>query len=121
MLALSTWAMVSRPASLSDFSSTVTLCPRSAATRAASRPPGPAPTTAMCCFSVAGLSWGRPTSTPSHTFAFTEHWQGLPMKMLSRQREHTMQGRTCSGRPSSTLRAVSGSAMNWRAMPTASP
>ena len=120
ILSFSTCAMFSRPPTRSDLSSTVTLCPRTAATRAVSRPPGPAPTTTMCFFSSAGWSSGCPMAMLS-MLPLTEHQMGWPRNVWSRQRLHTMQGRTCSGWPAATLPAVSGSAMNWRAMPTASP
>ena len=96
IFSLSTCAMLSSPPTRSDLSSTVTLCPRTAATRAASSPPGPAPTTTTCFFSSAGLSSGCPSAMLS-ILPLTEHQTGWPRNVWSRQRLHTMQGRTCSG------------------------
>src|SRR5699024_7022777 len=65
--ALERAAMRTCPPGASSASSTVTRCPRTAATRAASSPAGPAPTMTTCLgLSPAswGTSWGRSASLP---------------------------------------------------------
>ena len=96
--------------------------PRSAATRAASIPAGPPPTTKTRFASSAGSMWSSPNfpSWPAPTLTVQPKRMSGPERPPMQPWLQPMQGRVSASRPSSALRTMSGSASVARTIETMS-